>query len=76
MRVQIYTKPGCSLCEEARDLLAEAKKDVALEVEEIDIYSQQALFDRYRYRIPVIRIGDTDVLELKFTLPELMKALQ
>ena len=40
----------------------------------LDVYKRQ-LFQRYRYRVPVIRVGNTDVLELKFTLEELLKAL-
>ncbi|MBK7860237.1 MAG: glutaredoxin family protein [Archangiaceae bacterium] len=71
MNIQFYTKAGCPLCEEAEELLD------ALEAryEKIDIYRDQALFERYRYRVPVIRVGSTDVLELKFTLEDLKKAL-
>jgi glutaredoxin len=75
MRVLFYTKAGCPLCEEAEGLLEEAGDRVALEIEKIDIYRDDALFQRYRYRVPVIRIGSNDVLELKFTLDDLMKAL-
>ncbi len=46
------------------------------EVEKVDITrGDEALFQRYRYRVPVIRIGNKDVLELKFTLDELLEAL-
>jgi glutaredoxin len=75
MRVFFYTKAGCPLCEEAEELLDEARERVPLEVEKIDIYRDDELFQRYRYRVPVIRIGDDDVLELQFTLDDLMKAL-
>lgn len=71
MRVLFYTKAGCPLCEEAEDLLDE----LGAEYEKIDIYRDDALFERYRYRVPVIRVGDTDVLELKFTLDDLKRAL-
>jgi glutaredoxin len=75
MRVFFYTKAGCPLCEEAEELLDEARERMSFEVEKVDIYRDDALFQRYRYRVPVIRIGDADVLELKFTLDDLMKAL-
>jgi len=75
MRLLIYTKPGCPLCEEAMELLEEARKEVDFELETVNIYENQELFDRYRYRVPVIRRGDADVLELKFTLDELRRAL-
>ena len=75
MRLLFYTKAGCPLCEEAEELLEAAAEHVALEVEKIDIYRDEALFQRYRYRVPVIRLGDLDVLELKFTLDDLLKAI-
>ena len=75
MRVFFYTKAGCPLCEEAEELLDEARERMSFEVEKIDIYRDDALFQRYRYRVPVIRIADRDVLELEFTLDDLMKAL-
>jgi glutaredoxin len=75
MRLLFYTKAGCPLCEEAEELLDEAKTRVDFEVEKIDIYRDDALFARYRYRVPVIRVGDADVLELKFTLEDLLKAI-
>jgi glutaredoxin len=72
MRLTFYTKPGCPLCEEARELLEEA----GATFDEINIYSSPELFERYRYRVPVIRREQTDLLELRFTLDDLMKALQ
>ena len=75
MRVEIYTKPGCPLCEEALELLEELRHDLTFELEIVNIYESQQLFDRYRYRVPVIRREDTDVIELKFTLDELKRAL-
>jgi glutaredoxin len=75
MRLQFYTKAGCPLCEEAEDLLDLAGTRVKLEIEKIDIYRDEELFTRYRHRVPVIRIGNTDVLELRFSLEDLMKVL-
>jgi glutaredoxin len=75
MRLKLYTKPGCPLCEEARELLDELKGELPLEVETVNIYESPELFERYRYRVPVIRREETDVLELKFTLEDLRRAL-
>jgi glutaredoxin len=71
MHVQIYTKHGCPLCDDALDMLQELQVDV----EKVDIYSSQDLFDRYRYDVPVIRVDGKDVLKLRFTLQELKEAL-
>ncbi|MBL8951579.1 MAG: glutaredoxin family protein [Myxococcaceae bacterium] len=75
MQVTFYTKAGCPLCEEAEELLDEARDHLPLEIEKLDILRDDALFQRYRYRVPVIRVGNTDVLELKFTLDELLRVL-
>jgi glutaredoxin len=75
MRLKLYTKPGCPLCEEAQDLLDELKHELPFELETVNIYESPELFERYRYRVPVIRRGETDVLELKFTLEDLRRAL-
>ncbi|MHB8596922.1 MAG: glutaredoxin family protein [Ktedonobacteraceae bacterium] len=57
-QVTFYTKAGCHLCEEARDMLDDIAAEVAYELTEIDIRSNPEIFEQYRYRIPVI-IVDT-----------------
>jgi glutaredoxin len=56
--VLLYTKPGCHLCDEALKLLLSLGEALGqpLEVEEINILEDSALYARYRYRIPVIVI--------------------
>lgn len=54
--VTFYTKAGCHLCEEARDMLDEVAAETAYELTEIDIRSDPAIFEQYRYRIPVLLI--------------------
>jgi glutaredoxin len=57
MKVQLYTKPDCSLCDKAKAVLGEVRLRIPFELEEVDIRSDPALFERYRYDIPVILIG-------------------
>jgi hypothetical protein len=40
-----------------------------------NIFEQQAWFDAYRYRIPVVAVDGREVLELRFSLDQLKKAL-
>jgi glutaredoxin len=54
MRVEIYSKPGCSLCEEARAVLERVRQRVPFELHEVDIRSDPALHARHRYDIPVV----------------------
>lgn len=58
IRVTLYSRDGCGLCDEARHLLYQLDQRVALLVREIDIESDAALEKAYFDKIPVIEIGD------------------
>ena len=55
--VRLYSKEGCCLCSEAKDLLLKLSPRYDLEVQEVYITSDEALFEKYKYLIPVIEIG-------------------
>lgn len=73
-QVTFYTKAGCHLCEEARDMLEDIAALTEYEFTEIDIRSNPAIFERYRYRIPVITINDDTLLEGRIEFRDLAKA--
>lgn len=80
-QVTFYTKAGCHLCEEARDMLDDIAAEVAYELTEIDIRSNPELFEQYRYRIPVIIVdyGNNDtnaMLEGRIEFRDVAKAFQ
>ena len=75
-RVTFYTKAGCHLCEEARDMLDDIAAQETYELTEIDIRSNLELFEEYRYRIPVIIINDEKVLEGRIEYRDLAQAFQ
>jgi glutaredoxin len=52
--VVIYSKPECSLCDEAKEALVRVRARVPFDLHEVDIRSDPAVFERYRYEIPVI----------------------
>ncbi len=70
-RVTFYTKAGCHLCEEARDMLDDIAALTTFELTEIDIRSDNKLFEHYRYRIPVIIVDDDTILEGRIKYREL-----
>ena len=63
MKIILYSKAGCHLCDEARDHLEDLAADHPFELDEIDIRRDEALFERYRYRIPVIVVDGVERLE-------------
>jgi len=74
-QVTFDTKAGCHLCEDARAMLDEIAAQTAYELTEIDIRSDTAVFERYRYRIPVIVIDETILIEGRIEYSELAYAL-
>ena len=59
MVLTLYSKPGCCLCEEAKDKVERLRaRGYELTLEERDITSDPALFECYRYIIPVIELAD------------------
>ena len=74
LRVTLYTKAGCHLCQDARDMLDEIAGQVDYELTEIDIRSDNEIFEQYRYRIPVILIDKTLVAEGRIEYSDLARA--
>ena len=63
MKVVLYSKPGCHLCDDARLIIDDVAARVSFEFDEIDIRTADDLFERYRYRIPVITVDGHELLE-------------
>jgi glutaredoxin len=61
--VELYGRPGCHLCDDARAAVLRVAERVPLELVEIDIESDDALFKRYLERIPVVTVGGEQLFE-------------
>jgi glutaredoxin len=61
MIVTLYSRPGCHLCEELRAELDEMQPELGFKIEEIDITHDAALFERYRYEIPVLLMNGEEI---------------
>jgi glutaredoxin len=73
-QVTFYTKAGCHLCEEARDMLDDIASQTPFELMEIDIRSNPEIFEEYRYRIPVIIVNNDTLLEGRIEFRDLAQA--
>ena len=75
--VVLYTRPGCCLCDTARDVLAKvlARHPSAFHLRERDIESDDALFRAYLERIPVVTIDGQESFELFVDEAELERRL-
>ena len=55
--VEVMTKPGCCLCDDAKEVIEQVIPDFPAELKMIDIESDPELFERYKEKIPVVLIN-------------------
>ena len=54
MKLTLYWRDNCSLCEEALVMLEWLREDYPFELEQIDITTDEALEAKYLFEIPVV----------------------
>ena len=74
--VRLYTRPGCHLCEEARQEMLAADCADQYVLEEINIDSDPMLRERYRYEIPVITINGHKAFKYRLNAGEFKKKVE
>ena len=74
--VIVYSKPGCHLCEEAKEAIASSGCDDKIAVHEVNIETDPELFARYRYDIPVIAINGVDTFMHRVDPAEFRAAIE
>jgi hypothetical protein len=60
----LYGKPGCHLCDDAREVIVRATAGREVALEEVDITSDPALHARFGERIPVLELDGEELFEL------------
>lgn len=74
-KITIYSRPGCHLCDEAKQIIAAAGCDEDYTLEEINIESSSDLLRRYQYDIPVITINGVEAFRHRVTSGSFRDAL-
>lgn len=59
-RVELIGKPGCHLCDAAREIVAQVCERMSVEWVEYSIIGNADLADRYADLIPVVRVDGVD----------------
>ncbi len=63
--VTLYGRPGCHLCDEARDAIHRLRASgVPLRLREVNIEGDERLHAAYLERVPVVEVGGETVSEL------------
>lgn len=65
--VIIYSRPGCHLCDEAKQTIEAAGCPGEYTLDEINIESDADLLSRYQYDIPVITINGVEAFRHRLT---------
>jgi glutaredoxin len=67
VRVVLYTKPGCGLCDQMKAEMKTAGVENLYTLEEVNIETDDKLFARYRYDIPVLFINGAEAFRHRLT---------
>jgi glutaredoxin len=62
--VTLYGRPGCHLCDDAREVIERVRAHTDFELHELNIEDDEQLLRRYLERIPVVAIDGRDAFEL------------
>jgi glutaredoxin len=73
--VTLYSRPGCGLCEEAREVLEAVRERIGFELREVDISGDDVLERSYGVRIPVVVVDGEELFEISVDEEELEAAL-
>jgi glutaredoxin len=74
-QVTLYGKPGCHLCDQAREVVEQVREQHPFELDAVDITRDPALEALYRERIPVVAIDGQETLELVIEASELERCI-
>jgi glutaredoxin len=66
--VTLFSRPGCHLCEEARETLERLRLTTPFEIDEIDIERDDVLHARYLERSPVVAVDGEELFD--YTIDE------
>ena len=55
--VEVISRPGCHLCEDAKAVVARVCADLGAVWQEVDIVTRPELIDAYWEKVPVILVG-------------------
>jgi glutaredoxin len=71
MRIVLYSRRGCHLCEQAEDMLAAHAPEIAV----IDVDASADLAREFGTRVPVVELDGRVLIEGRFDEPELLARL-
>ena len=75
IRLTLYTRPGCHLCDEMKEVVHRVSASVPLTLDEIDISGNAELERLYGVEIPVLMADAKKVAKYRIGESELVRVL-
>jgi glutaredoxin len=69
-QVTLYTRPGCHLCDEAKQQILAAGIEEEYTYKEVNIEQDEEAYERYKFEIPVITINGRKAFKHRLTAKE------
>ena len=70
VRIVLYTRPGCGLCDEMKHEMQKAGCAELYTLEELDIEKDAEVFAQYRYEIPVLCVNGVEAFRHRLSAEE------
>ena len=74
-KVTLYTRAGCCLCDQAKQVLLDARRRADFDYEELDIDADPELRRLYNDEVPVVAINRVKAFKYKVEVKEVLKRL-
>ena len=71
----IYSRPGCHLCDEMKDVVKRVAQSIPLQLEEVDISRSRDLEEQYGLEIPVLLVDGKKAAKYRVGEEDLRKIL-
>ncbi len=76
VKVTLYYKDGCWLCDAAEEMLNGFKERYDISIKKVDIESDDDLYELYRFDIPVFEFKDETLLNGRIKKKDLLKKFE
>lgn len=76
LKVQLYTKRGCSLCIVAKEIILRVRRKIPFEFQEVDIESKGDLYEKFKEEVPVVFVNGEPVFTHRVSERKLRRILR
>ncbi|HEX6208734.1 MAG TPA: glutaredoxin family protein [Actinomycetota bacterium] len=73
--VVMYARPGCHLCDEAREVILGLRAELGFDYSEVDVEGDAELEREHGLRVPVVAVDGEEAFEYRVDVDELRRLL-